>query len=160
MLLKIMENIEFIRTDGTNEVFHHFYLVTEKYYSELVGGRENRMDFIPYNISDIIQDVLLAYIDGKCVACAGLKKYSEFDVEIKRVWVEPDYRYKNIATKMMKILEEKAIENGFHRLILQTREIMYDAVALYKKLGYVQIPNYPPYDKLEGAVCYAKNVCE
>ena len=33
---------------------------------------------------------------------------------------------------------------------------MPDAVALYTKRGYTLIPNYPPYDQLDGAVCYAK----
>jgi hypothetical protein len=33
---------------------------------------------------------------------------------------------------------------------------MKDAVGLYKKLGYKQIDNYPPYDKLDGAICFAK----
>lgn len=153
-----MVSLHFIWTDGTSEEFHRFYLVTEEYYSSLVGGKERRKDFIPYNISETIQDVLLAYIGEKCVGCAGLKKYCAKDVEIKRVWVEPAYRNKKIATQMMTKLEEKAIENGYRRVILQTREIMRDAVSLYRKLGYEQIPNYPPYDKLAGAVCYAKNL--
>lgn len=150
-----MENLHFIWTDGTNEIFQHFYLVTEEYYSSLVGGRENRKDFIPYNISEMIQDVILAYIGEKCVGCAGMKKYSEHNIEIKRVWVEPEYRGRRIATKMMSEVEKKAIQCGYQRTILQTREIMLDAVGLYQKLGYTQIPNYPPYDLLEGAVCYA-----
>lgn len=151
----IMENLHFIWTDSTHEMFQHFYLVTEEYYSSLVGGREKRKGFIPYNISDMIQDVILAYIGEKCVGCAGLKKYSEHDAEIKRVWVEPEYRGMGIATKMMSEAEKKAIQNGSQRAILQTREIMYDAVRLYQKLGYMKIPNYPPYDALDGAVCYA-----
>ena len=132
--------------------------MTEKYYSEIVGGRENRKAFIPYNISETIQDVLLAFIGEKCVDCAGMKKYSERDVEIKRVWVEPKFRGRGIASKMMTEIEKKAVQNGFEKTILQTREIMYDAVGLYRKLGYVKIENYPPYDKLDGAVCYAKNL--
>lgn len=72
--------------------------------------------------------------------------------------MEPEYRGMGIATKMMSELERKAIQNGSQRAILQTREIMHDAVRLYRKLGYMQIPNYPPYDTLDGAVCYAKNL--
>ena len=34
------------------------------------------------------------------------------------------------------MLEEKAKEKGFRRMILQTRQIMTDAVKLYEKLGY------------------------
>lgn len=153
-----MSNVKFVWTDGTNKIFHKFYLITENYYSSIVGGEENRKAFIPYNISESIQDVLLAYVDDVPVACSGLKKYSEKDVEIKRVWVETEYRGHHIATDMMKIIEEKAKRQGFQRTILQTREIMTDAVKLYEKLGYYRIENYPPYDKLNGAICFAKDL--
>ena len=153
-----MSSIEYKWTDGTNDTFHKFYLITEEYYSKIVGGVENRKSFIPYNISMSIQDVLIAYIDDVPVACSGLKKHSEKDIEIKRVWVETEYRGHHIATNIMKIIETKAKQLGFQRTILQTREIMTDAIGLYKKLGYYRIDNYPPYDELDGAVCFAKDL--
>lgn len=153
-----MEKLHFEWTDSTSEQFRRFYLITEEFYSSLVGGAENRQGFIPYNLSDSIQDVLLAYAGEKCVGCAGLKEYSRQDAEIKRVWVEPAYRNRKIATQMMALIEEKAAEKGFLRTILQTREVMREAVELYRKLGYVRIPNYPPYDKLDGAICFGKNL--
>ena len=103
-----------------------------------------------------MEDVLIVYEDGRAVACAGLKKYSAADAEIKRVWVEQDYRRNHIAAEMMERIEEKARELGFRRTILQTRPIMRDAVGFYLNRGYCQIDNYPPYDHLDGAVCFAK----
>lgn len=153
-----MSELEFIWTDGNNEEFHQFYLETEDYYSSIVGGKKNREGFIPYNLSESISDVLLAYMDGVAVGCAGLKKYNDYDVEIKRVWVEPDYRGRHIATELMDRIEDKAREMGFKRAVLQTRPIMEDAVGLYEKRGYELIGNYPPYDKLEGAICMALNL--
>ena len=88
----------------------------------------------------------------------GLKPYSGCDAEVKRVWVEPLYRGNHIARDMMTQLENKALEKGYSRLILQTREIMTEAVRLYMKLGYRRIQNYPPYDRLDGAVCFAKDI--
>ena len=154
----MLMNIEYIWTDGNNEEFHQFYLETEDYYSSIVGGKKNREGFIPYNLSESISDVLLAYMDGVAVGCAGLKKYNDSDVEIKRVWVEPDYRGRHIATELMDRIEDKAREMGFKRAVLQTRPIMEDAVGLYEKRGYELIGNYPPYDKLEGAICMALNL--
>ena len=84
-----------------------------------------------------------------------LKEYSARDAEIKRVWVEPKYRGRHIATRMMNMLEARARELNYQRIILQTRLIMKDAVCLYQSRGYRQIPNYPPYDRLDGAVCMA-----
>ena len=147
--------VEFIWTDGNNEAFHGFYLKTEEYYSRIVGSEKNRKGFIPYNISESITDVLIAYCDSIPVGCAGLKKYSDTDVEIKRVWVEPGWRGKGIASQMMDRIEEKGRQLGFKRAVLQTRPIMPDAVGLYEKRGYQLIGNYPPYDKLDGAICMA-----
>ena len=145
-------------TDGNDIDFQKFYMKTEEYYSNIVGGIENRKEFIPYNISECITEVLIVYIDDEAVGCAGLKRYSEIDVEIKRVWVEPEQRGHHIALDMMAQIEERASNDGYKRTILQTREIMKDAVELYKKLGYTKIDNYPPYDKLDGAICFAKEL--
>ena len=150
--------MQFIWTDGNNEDFHRFYIETENYYSSLVGGLANRKGFVPYNISESITDVLIAYMDDNAVACGGLKKYSDTDVEIKRVWVDPDFRGKHIATELMDLIEKRAAEMGYKRTILQTREIMKDAVGLYQKREYEKIENYPPYDKLDGAICFAKKL--
>ena len=145
-------------TDGNDIDFQKFYMKTEEYYSNIVGGIENRKEFIPYNISECITEVLIVYIDDEAVGCAGLKRYSEIDVEIKRVWVEPEQRGHHIALDMMAQIEERASYDGYKRTILQTREIMEDAVELYKKLGYTKIDNYPPYDRLDGAICFAKEL--
>ena len=153
-----MEQIRYEWTDGNNSDFQRFYLATEEYYSSIVGGEKNRKGFIPYNISQNIGIIVIAYIDDIAVGCAGLKSYSDTDAEIKRVWVEPVYRRRHIAVDMMQMIENKAKEQHFTRTILQTREAMAEAVLLYEKLGYNRIENYPPYDKLEGAVCYAKDL--
>ena len=150
-----MDRIEFKWTDGNDEAFHQFYIETEKYYSQIVGGAEKRAGFVPYNLSDTISDVLIAYINGKPVGCAGLKKYSDSDVEVKRVWVEPESRGQKNASKMMNLIEGKARQMNYKRAILQTRLIMVDAVGLYERRGYTLIDNYPPYDHLEGAICMA-----
>ncbi|MBO4524603.1 GNAT family N-acetyltransferase [Ruminococcus sp.] len=153
-----MEKVIYKWTGPKNDDFQRFYLITEAYYDSLVGGKRNRIGFVPYNISESIHDVLISYINDKAVACAGLKKYNESDTEIKRVWVEPAYRGKHIASAMMDMIEEKASQQGFGRVILQTREQMTDAVSLYINRDYYRIENYPPYDGLEGAVCFAKDL--
>ena len=149
-------NVGYQWTTGDDPIFQRFYAVTEAYYSRLVGGEGKRRGFIPFNASSEIPDVVLAICDGAAVGCAGLKPYSDTDAEVKRVWVEPAYRGQSVASRLMDAIEEKARQAGFRRVVLQTRPIMQDAVALYTKRGYALIPNYPPYDRLEGAVCYAK----
>ena len=153
-----MTELTFQWTDGSHPAFRHFYAVTEAYYSRIVGGKENRAEFTPFNASAEIPVVLLAFMEGQPVACAGLKRYSDLDAEVKRLWVEPAFRGRGIASALMDQIEEKARSLGYRRVILQTRPIMTDAVALYTKRDYVSIPNYPPYNKLPEAVCYAKSL--
>ncbi len=150
-----MDRIEFKWTDGSDESFRRFYIETENYYSQIVGGEKNRQEFAPYNLSNTISDVIIAYSNGKPVGCAGLKKYSDSDIEIKRVWVEPESRGQKIASRMLNLIEEKARQMNYRRTILQTRPMMTDAVRLYENRGYSIIDNYPPYDRLEGAICMA-----
>ncbi|MBR4493265.1 MAG: GNAT family N-acetyltransferase [Clostridiales bacterium] len=102
--------------------------------------------------------MLIASVDGVAVGCAGLKAYSDSDVVIKRVWVNPEFRGNHISSSLMDALEQRAAELGFGRAILQTRPQMEAAVHLYTKRGYELIDNYPPYDKLEGAICFAKRL--
>ena len=151
-------DLQFIWTNGNDETFKHFYFVTEQYYNRLVGGEEKRKQFIPYNVSSAVDNVLLVFLGNEAVGCSGLKKYSDTDAEIKRVWVEPEYRRHHIAAQMMTALEEKAKTMGYKRTILQTREIQSDAVRLYTGRGYHQIDNYPPYDTLDEAICFAKEL--
>ena len=153
-----MEQLEFKWTSPDNADFRRFYLITEAYYDSIAGGPGKRREFVPYNLSESIQDVLIAYVSGIAAGCAGLKKYNDTDTELKRVWVEPAYRGKHIASAMMDMIEDRASQQGFGRVILQTREQMTAAVSLYLSRGYYRTENYPPYDKLEGAVCFAKDI--
>ncbi len=154
----MLKNTDCRWTDGNDGDFKRFYLKTEEFYSSIVGGVENRRDFVPYNISESITKVLIVSVDGVPVACAGIKPYSDIEVEIKRVWVDPEYRGRRIAEDMMKKIEGRAKTIGFKRAILQTRPQMEAAVSLYLKLGYKLIDNYPPYDRLDGAICFAKDL--
>ncbi|MBR3109199.1 MAG: GNAT family N-acetyltransferase [Clostridia bacterium] len=149
-------NVSYRWTTGSDPFFQRFYAVTVAYYSCLVGGEANRQAYITFNASAEIPDVVLAFCGGQAVGFAGLKRYSDTDAEVKRVWVEPAYRGQSIASALMDRIEDKARKMRFRRIVLQTRPIMPAAVALYTKRGYALIPNYPPYDRLEGAVCYAK----
>ena len=130
----------------------------EDYYNQLAGGAEKRSSFIPHNALDVIRNVLMVYSDGKPIASAAFKEYNLSSVEVKRVWVCREYRGRHISRAMMEMLERRAKEMGYTRAVLQTREQCVEAVSLYTKIGYSRIANYPPYDEMEQAVCYAKEL--
>ncbi len=145
-------------TTGDDPVFRSFYDITEAYYIMIAGGADKRREYVPYNASEDIPHALLAFAGGVPAGCAGLKQHGEGTAELKRLWVEPAFRRQGIASALMDRAEERARSMGCTRLILQTRPAMRGAVALYLSRGYLPIPNFPPYDHLEGAVCYAKEL--
>lgn len=49
--------IKYKWTDGSDEAFQNFYKITEEYYSQIVGGLENRKAFMPFNV---LQKTLVA----------------------------------------------------------------------------------------------------
>ncbi|MBE6759861.1 MAG: GNAT family N-acetyltransferase [Ruminococcaceae bacterium] len=151
-------DFDYIWTDGSDPDFVALSLLMEDYYNQLVGGSEKRSSFIPHNALDDIHNVLMVYCDGKPIASAAFKEYDPFTVEVKRVWVCREYRGRHISRTMMELLEKRAKGMGYTRAVLQTREQCLAAVSLYTKMGYSRTSNYPPYDRMAQAICYAKQL--
>ncbi|ROO84347.1 acetyltransferase (GNAT) family protein [Actinocorallia herbida] len=82
------------------------------------------------------------------------------DLELKRVYVAPGDRGKGVSTALMVWSEETAGAAGAVRVILQTGDRQPDAVRLYERMGYLRIPDFPPYDAVPElcSTCMAKPV--
>ncbi len=109
-----------------------------------------------FNKIDMIQYALVAYEGSHPVGCGAIKKYSTETMEIKRMFILPELRGKGIATMVLKELEDWAAELGFTRCILETGKRQPDAIGLYSKNGYSQMPNYGQYAGIENSVCFEK----
>lgn len=84
---------------------------------------------------------LVAFSDGLPVACGGLKGYGDWG-EIKRVWVSPAARGLRLATQLMAALEDEARALAIPLLRLDTNSALPEAVALYRRLGWTEIPRF------------------
>ena len=65
-----MLQAEYRWTNGLDKDFHRFYLKTEEYDNRIVSGPENRREFVPYNLSESISEVIIASINGNAVCYA------------------------------------------------------------------------------------------
>lgn len=148
--------IEF--TDGRNQDFIELCHELDDFLNELVGGEENRAEYVSYNKLDDIHDVVVAYDDDIPVGSASFKKYDDECAEVKRVFVKKEYRGRGISKDLMNALEERARENGFKYFILESGEPLVSAMALYRKIGYKVIPNYGQYIDMEKSVCMKKTL--
>lgn len=110
--------------------------------------------YAQFNKIDSIQHAIVAYVNKTPVGCGAMKKYSENTVELKRMFVPETERGKGIASKIVNELEMWARELNYTKCILETGVRQPEAIGLYKKNGYMRIPNFGQYVNAKGSVCF------
>jgi len=85
---------------------------------------------------------LLAWSDGLPVGCVGLKGDGSGLAEVKRLWVAPAARGLGLARRLMTAVEDAAVQLGITVLRLDTNSALPEAIALYRKTGWVEIPRF------------------
>ncbi len=80
----------------------------------------------------------LAVNDDVVMACGGLQWLDARTAEIKRMWVDPVWRGRGLAGRLLAFLEQTALESGRPIVRLDTNTVLLEAIALYRKSGYVE----------------------
>lgn len=119
---------------------------------------EEHAFYAVFNKIDSIKYVVVAYENGIALGCGAIKEFALDTMEIKRMYVTPESRGKGVATKVLNELENWASEMSFAKCVLETGKRQAEAIALYKKNGYQQIPNYGQYVNVENSVCFEKKL--
>ena len=103
-----------------------------------------------------LNQVVVAYKENKPVGCGAIKKFDSGSMEVKRMYVLPEFRKAGIAAQILEALELWTRELGFNRCVLETGKRQPEAINLYQKCGYVVIPNYGQYVGVDNSVCFEK----
>ncbi|OXA93846.1 GNAT family N-acetyltransferase [Flavobacterium hercynium] len=111
-----------------------------------------------FNKIDKIKHAIVLYENDIAVGCGAFREKENYSVEIKRMYVSPDHRKKGIASQVLTALELWAKELNYPFTVLETGKKQPEAIALYQKSGYAEIPNYPPYENIENSVCMKKTL--
>lgn len=85
--------------------------------------------------------------DGVICGCCALVEAGDGTAEIKRMFVDPAARGLGLASRLMDALEDRARAARLSALRLETGIKQPEAIALYRKYGYVEIGpfgNYQP----------------
>lgn len=114
--------------------------------------------FAQYNKTDSISHVVVAYENNEPAGCGAIKNFDADTMEVKRMFVKPEFRKKGIASKVLVELETWTAELGFKHCILETGKRQPEAIGLYLTNGYNIIPNYGQYENVETSVCMKKRV--
>ena len=142
------------RTDSDNPDFQSLVRLLDEYLAEKDG--EEHSYYAQFNKIDKIRHVVVVYDNERPIGCGAFKKYDEKTVEIKRMFVHPDFRGQRIGKLVLTELETWAGELGFAECILETGWKQAEAVRLYQRSGYEIIPNYDQYAGVENSVCLRK----
>ena len=149
-----MNTPKIIRTNSNNIDFQE--LVKELDADLKIRDGEEHTFFAQYNKIDLINHVVVAYMNDEAVGCGAIKQYDDDTMEVKRMFVKPTNRGNGIATMVLKEVENWTKELGFSKCILETGIKQPEAIALYQKNDYTQIPNYGQYETIESSVCFEK----
>jgi DNA-binding MarR family transcriptional regulator/GNAT superfamily N-acetyltransferase len=81
------------------------------------------------------------------VGCAALKLHGDQPAELKRMWVSPEARGLGLGRRLLLEMERRANEAGVSVLRLETNGSLTEAIAMYRKYGYQEVPpfNDEPY---------------
>lgn len=147
---------EYIRTHSENPDFQD---LTSQLDDELCSIYNTRKeDYEEYNRITGLPTVILAYENGTVIACGCFKAHSPSTIELKRMFVIPAFRGKGIASRMVHELEKWAQEQAYQNAILETGTGQPQAIALYRKLGYTDIPHFGEFPEESRSVCLGKEL--
>lgn len=147
---------EIIRTTSDNPDFKK---LTDKLDDELcLIYNTKKEDFEEYNRIVDLNTVVLAYKDKKIAGCGCFKTLNEATIELKRMYVEPEFRGRGIASALVAEIEKWAMEKGYLSAFLETGKGQPQAIALYNKLGYSPVTDLIQYAVSDYSVCLEKDL--
>jgi DNA-binding MarR family transcriptional regulator/GNAT superfamily N-acetyltransferase len=85
---------------------------------------------------------LVTRIDDEVVACGGVQRHSRTVGEVKRMWVDPQWRGCGLGVRTLAALEEAARDLGYREAYLDTNATLTEAIAMYDAAGYRRIERY------------------
>jgi putative acetyltransferase len=101
---------------------------------------------------------LVGYLDGEPVACGAIRCTDAGVAEVKRMYVMPAVRGRGFSRAILTALEDSALRLGIRRLVLETGPRQLEALALYRRAGFVAIPRFGEYTHSELSLCMAKDL--
>jgi GNAT superfamily N-acetyltransferase len=132
-------------------------------YIERYGGPDDSpvdpRDFTPPRGCFVV-----AYAGAEPVATGGLRPADsgELDgngaMEIKRMYVRPEWRGRGLARVLLADLEQRARDLGAKRIVLETGERQPEALRLYETSGYARIDGYGHYACSPMSVSFGKDL--
>ena len=101
---------------------------------------------------------VVAFDEGRAVACGGLARYDEREGEIRRMYVDPEARGGGFGRTVLVALEDAARALGYEALRLETGDLQPEALGFYASAGFEPGPPYGPYVDDPHSMCFRKRL--
>jgi putative acetyltransferase len=92
---------------------------------------------------------VLARTNNEFVGCGAIRRFSETECEMKRLYVRPAGRNLGLGRQLALALIAEAKSLGYKRMLLDTLPTMQSAHALYQSLGFTPTEPYR-FNPIEG----------
>lgn len=148
--------ITILRTTPNNTDFIKLIQLLDKDIA--IRDGDDHVFYAQFNKSDSIKHAVVIYKNQIAVGCGAFKFYDQAVAEIKRMYVDPVARGNGIATKILTELETWAKEESYTSCILETGHKFPEAIALYKKNGFIITQNYGQYLGVADSICFQKDI--
>jgi N-acetylglutamate synthase-like GNAT family acetyltransferase len=76
---------------------------------------------------------------GEVIGCFGIESHSDTTTELRRMYLNREFRGAGIATYMLECAEEQARSLGFRKMLASTAEIQREANRFYRRSGFRQV---------------------
>ena len=80
--------------------------------------------------------------DGAVLGCVGLRRISDADCELKRLYLRPTARGRGLSRLLMDRVVADARAIGYSRMLLDTLPFLRAARGLYREYGFEEIERY------------------
>ena len=125
----------------------------EQYFAELDARFDLGFDparSLPADAHELVPPagvLLVARLRERPVGCGALKFHGRGPAELKRMWIAPSARGLGAGRRLLQELERYAREGGVRVLRLETNRALTEAIALYRRAGYLEVEafNNEPY---------------
>ena len=101
--------------------------------------------------------IFIAVEEGALLGCVALRRWSDSECEMKRLYVRPTSRGRGVGRLLTETLLGHAAAMGYTRMRLDTVPSMKAAIALYRALGFVEIEPYRA-NPIPGALFFARDL--
>ena len=117
-----------------------------------------------FSVEKIIREGVAFFVmrvDGQPVGCGGVllvgKECKDGPyAEVKRMYVRPAFRGRGLAKHVLDHLISHACAHGFTTIRLETGVHQREAIALYERAGFRQVPPFGPYRDDPLSPCYER----